>query len=222
MTTYDDLLLMLLFSFSSSPVKIRPSDSYALRKKVAQIKVIVDQELGFAENGSSAGANHRTAFLAIANKRTIGMVLVETIDTAYQLLLSPSSSETGDDDKRDSSTFTSISSMLERSHVPRRAVMGIHQIWVHSKFRSQGIASALVDTARRHLVFGYTIPAHQVAFSSPTESGVRFARRYTRARASPNPPNQRGVKNDNYRSVHSTGHDDSSIRSSDVLVYDCC
>ena len=211
-----DLLFFIIISFSSVPVKIRPSDSYALRKKVTQIKVIVDQELGFAENGSSAGANNRTAFLAIANKRTIGMVLVETIDTAYQLLLSPSSSETGDEDKQDSS------SILERSHVRRRAVMGIHQIWVHSKFRSQGIASALVDTARSHLVFGYTIPAQQVAFSSPTESGVRFARRYMRARVPPPSPSQRGGKNNNCRSVQRTRHDDQSIETPGVLVYDCC
>ena len=198
---------------SSLPVQIRPTDSYALRKKVAQIKVIVDQELGFAENGIGAN-NNRTAFLAIGNKRTIGMVLVEPIDTAFQLLLSPSCFESSRDDdrRRDSCTFTSI---LERSRVPRPAVMGVYQIWVHSKFRSQGIASALVDTARSQMVFGYTIPAMQVAFSSPTESGVRFARRYIRARV---PPPEKQVVKD-CRTDKRTKNDD---RSSDVLVYDCC
>jgi len=65
-----------------------------------------------------------------------------------------------------------------RSSDSRRAMMGIHQIWVHKKARRQGIASRLVSTARTHFVFGTTVPVEMVAFSSPTQAGINFAQGY--------------------------------------------
>ena len=45
--------------------------------------------------------------------------------------------------------------------------------------RRRGVATRLVDCARRHLVYGFAVPAAQVAFSQPTPRGQRFAARYT-------------------------------------------
>ena len=147
---------------------------------------------------------NRIAFLAIVDKRVIGMVLVEKIDAAYQLL-SPSS--TGENRRGTSNDLTSTG--LERSNVARRALLGIYQIWVHEKFRSRGIARSLVDAARSNMVFGYTIAIHEVAFSSPTELGVYFARRYTNARVYQDPPATNGLVS-------------KELGTAQVLVYDCC
>lgn len=195
----------------SSPIffQIRPNDCSALRKKVSQIKAIVDQELGFAED-SDGSSKKRTAFLAIADKRVIGMVLAEPIATAYLLL--PQSPST-DTDKAISQTNLTASG-LERSNIPVRAAVGIHQMWVHHKFRSLGIASTLVDAARSKMVFGYTIPVHELAFSSPTESGVRFAVRYTTTRHC--------QKSDTTGSTCKTAENKRPLFAGEVLVYDCC
>ena len=83
---------------------------------------------------------------------------------------------------------------VTRSTQPSKAVLGIYQIWVHDKHRRRGIASTLVDVARKHIYYGYSaIPVDQIAFSSPTESGLAFAKLYNRR--------------------HQNNHE--------VLVYDC-
>jgi hypothetical protein len=146
-------------------VEVRPTDSVWLRKKVAQVQRIVDQELGFFHKTTtdSVETNRHTAFLCILEKRIVGFVLAEIIEQAYELL-----------DSSHSST-----SALERSKRPTKAVLGIYQLWVHVHHRQNRIASALVDAARHRMVFGYTIPRNATAFSSPTLDGVRFARRYS-------------------------------------------
>jgi len=85
----------------------------------------------------------------------------------------------------------------ERSSVKQKAMAGIHQLWVHAKFRKQGIATRLVDAARGKLVFGLTVPKELLAFSSPTEAGACFARNYVCG-------------------------SDSAGGTKQILVYDCC
>lgn len=66
------------------------------------------------------------------------------------------------------------------SHSERtEALIGIFQLWVHSKHRRKGFASRLVTAAREHMVFGIVVPVGKTAFSSPTELGLRFAKRYS-------------------------------------------
>ena len=115
----------------------------------------------------------RTAYLYIADKRVIGMATAELIPHAFV-------------------SYTS----LERSSERQKAMAGIHQLWVHAKFRGQGIATRLVDAVREKLVFGLTVPKNLLAFSSPTEAGARFARSYVCG--------------------------DSTNATTEILVYDCC
>jgi N-acetyltransferase len=88
----------------------------------------------------------------------------------------------------------SLENSLERSSLPRKAMVGVHQLWIHATFRSQKVATRLVDAVRTKFVFGLTVPKEMLAFSSPTEAGSRFAR--------------------NYVCGNST--------TKDILVYDCC
>eukprot|EP00667_Euglena_gracilis_P012914 EG_transcript_13294 len=59
------------------------------------------------------------------------------------------------------------------------SMCGISRIWVHSCARRRGIATILVEVARKHLVYGFEFPPSQVAFSQPTRDGKLFARTYT-------------------------------------------
>jgi N-acetyltransferase len=152
-------------------LQIRPSDSYALRKKVIQVRTIVDDELGYVASDSDTAL--RSAYLYIRKRRVVGLVTAEVIEKGYAL-----------------------QNNFERSKHPQKAMIGIHHMWVHSKFRKQGIATRLIDAVRGKMVFGLVVPPERLAFSSPTEAGVKFARRY----------------------VNHASHGESS---KDVLVYEC-
>ena len=131
----------------------------------------MDRDLGFVPSEGGAPQT-RTAYLYIIDKRVVGMASAEIIPHAF---LSHNA--------------------LERSSKPQKAMAGIHQLWVHAKFRKQGIATRLVDAVRAKLVFGLTVPKNLLAFSSPTEAGSRFARNYVSG--------------------------DSENKGGEILVYDC-
>ena len=148
-----------------------------LRRKVQDVQQIAEQELGFVQsdnddNGDSA-TNKRTrqslpihSFLFVVQQRIVALLMTETISQAFL------SSENGQ-------SMTCVQQ-------PRKANLGIRLLWVKASHRSTGIATKLVDVARERLVFGYTsIPARQVAFSSPTESGLGFARAYMKRHGVP-------------------------------------
>ncbi|KAI1719600.1 ESCO1/2 acetyl-transferase domain-containing protein [Ditylenchus destructor] len=56
--------------------------------------------------------------------------------------------------------------------------LGINRIWVHSQLRRKGLATFLLDAARRLMINGGTLPKTRIAFSEPTESGVKLAISY--------------------------------------------
>eukprot|EP00903_Cladosiphon_okamuranus_P008301 g7987.t1 len=59
------------------------------------------------------------------------------------------------------------------------AVVGILQVWVHQRYRRQGVATRLVDAVRERMVYGISLRRDQMAFSQPTREGQAFATRYT-------------------------------------------
>ncbi|KAL7489023.1 hypothetical protein ACHAW6_014618, partial [Cyclotella cf. meneghiniana] len=138
------------------------------RNKVEEVKCIVDKELGFAQSSRQNRQHFHslegiTSYLYISKKRIVGLLLVKRVQRAYELLY-----------ERSETTAPTIS----RSTDPHSVILGIHQIWVHNLHRHKGIATKLVECARCNFVFGMIIPREKVAFSSPTEDGVRFARGY--------------------------------------------
>ena len=149
------------FEMDERILEVRPEDAPQHRMKIAEVKMIVDSELGFARRSNEKSMNdavNMTSYIYVSKKRVVGLLSVRRIQRAYELL--PSS--------------ISRSCSLNSS----KALLGIHQIWVHNSHRSRGIASKLVTAARDHFIFGMMIPLELVAFSSPTEEGLRFAKRY--------------------------------------------
>jgi ribosomal protein S18 acetylase RimI-like enzyme len=155
---------------------------------VKQVRAIVDQELGFLDGGAAECSDSKskihfplhadaasdlvshTTFMYVRQKRVVGLVAVESIKHAYRLLTFQVTKHTNQDPSHLSS--------LDRSTVPINAVLGIQLLWVHKRHRHQGIAKKLVDIARLFMVFGYVVPYHQIALSSPTESGILFMSHY--------------------------------------------
>jgi len=138
-------------------VEIRSDDPVKHRRRVRQVKVIVDREMGFvptAGGGDEASLLGRTAFLYVSNKKIVGFLTAQLIDEAFALCADGS-----------------------RSKVASRAILGVHQIWCHGSHRHKRIATRLVETARDKMVFGYKVPLDKIAFSSPTADGIKFAKR---------------------------------------------
>lgn len=171
-------------------VEVKESDSLTLRKKVLQVKNIVDKELGFWNSSSSSSSSSlqfttcsaasetnsgylfggKTAYLYIENKRVLGFCTVEPISKAFHLHPTDNESKTDDNDNHESTSSRSMESS--------KAMIGVHQLWCHRSHRKRQIATMLVDTARSKFVYGLNVPLNMVAFSSPTSDGARFARTY--------------------------------------------
>lgn len=64
-----------------------------------------------------------------------------------------------------------------------KAACGVRMMWVSADARRQGIASSLLDVARRHCLAGYIVPRRLMAFSQPTCDGRRLAEAYTSTQA---------------------------------------
>ena len=167
--------MVWFLSLPKLSTQVRPSDSYSLRQKISQVRTIVDKELGFVPDAQRDKVAQRWTYLYIINKRVVGMASAESIREAYFL----------------------HDNNFDRDHEKQKALIGIHQIWVHSRFRRRGVASRLIDTVREKMLYGMVVPRNQVAFSSPTEAGASFARRY------------------------STFLSDATLNGGQVLVYDC-
>mmetsp|Transcript_25557 Transcript_25557/g.54274 ORF Transcript_25557/g.54274 Transcript_25557/m.54274 type:complete len:474 (+) Transcript_25557:557-1978(+) len=171
-------------------VEIRPNDPPQHRKKVMEVKAIVDAELGFSATSVSKAnpLDDMTCYLYISKKRVVGLLLVKHLKRAYELI-SAYSDQSHDDNINDNDGSThgnqhntkminAQKDSYSRSLTPSKAMMGVHQIWCHRSHRKGGIASKLCDAARSCLIFGMTIPLEYVAFSSPTLDGVKFAKKY--------------------------------------------
>ncbi|CAJ16158.1 hypothetical protein, conserved [Trypanosoma brucei brucei TREU927] len=61
----------------------------------------------------------------------------------------------------------------------RKAFCGVQLVWVADCYRRHGVAKVLVDTARRHISYGFEVPVERVAFSEPTSLGKLFAKSYS-------------------------------------------
>jgi N-acetyltransferase len=70
------------------------------------------------------------------------------------------------------------SSSISVGTVAEPAMLGISRIWTSNLFRKHGIATKLLEVARSQFLYGMTIKKEQVAFSQPTESGGRLAKKW--------------------------------------------
>eukprot|EP00977_Amphora_coffeiformis_P012818 scaffold3240_cov187-Amphora_coffeaeformis.AAC.13 len=143
-------------------MEVKSSQTSTLRGKIQEVRNIAEQELGFVpmdnERDGGTSSTSYNYLLYIVQQRIVGLLVTEKIVEAYV------AAPTGEG-------FLSPTAC--------KANLGVHLMWVHGRHRGKGIATKLLDVARERAVFGYTsIPPNRVAFSSPTEAGLGFARSY--------------------------------------------
>lgn len=110
---------------SSRIILVEPHDSKQHWKKISEILVIVDKDLGLA-NMSISEYQGKTIFLYIREKTILGVLVAEPIQTAYRMI--PELIEL------DCCTAEST---------PTKC--GINVVWTAMSHRKQGIATKLVD-----------------------------------------------------------------------------
>ena len=82
--------------------------------------------------------------------------------------------------QRDVSCDAPSRSSINDSDVECVPTMGIRHVWVSKNARRSGVATALVDAARQRFSCGSLVKKSDIAFSQPTNDGLRFAFGYVR------------------------------------------
>ncbi|CAJ1393375.1 unnamed protein product [Effrenium voratum] len=154
---------------------------------------IRDTELSHALELPSAErlANHSAwLLLALRGKEVLALLSAERVPASWAAISPESASRTAltcDKQKSIAAPLQPHSEGAVADHEartpPRRAgfALGVAVVWVRRRERRRGLATALVDCARR-------ISGGAVAFSQPTELGFAFASAYTRHRGSTSLP----------------------------------
>lgn len=181
-------------------VRVDRKSSLAARNKTRKVLEVVNAELSSATIGDDQlwSACHPTdktsgkrkgdsdkydrrgdrfkAFLYMVENKCVGFCLAEKIDQAFEVV---GAVPEGKDEimTASRSSSTSISSTADV------ALLGISRIWTSKSQRSRGLATDLLDCARKNFFYGVAAPKNLVAFSQPTESGGRLAERWFEAKA---------------------------------------
>eukprot|EP01127_Copromyxa_protea_P007042 TRINITY_DN1697_c0_g1_i1.p2 TRINITY_DN1697_c0_g1~~TRINITY_DN1697_c0_g1_i1.p2 ORF type:complete len:428 (+),score=120.10 TRINITY_DN1697_c0_g1_i1:1730-3013(+) len=90
-----------------------------------------------------------------------------------------SGSESEDEDDNDETSEFDMMMTHIREDSPQPALIGVSRIWVHPSYRRQGIATKLVDVARKSFVYGHIVERKDVAFSQPSLEGKKFGVNFT-------------------------------------------
>ena len=180
-------------------VQIRTTDSLVKRRAAEKVLDLVERELGaihisadelWSQTATKAtphdGESERfKTFLYIRGTKCVGFCLAQRIARAYPVMDAASlrsshlaAKEDAEPPRSSQSSTTSQSSSISTLTDPQDAMMGISRIWVSNSARRKGIAATLLDSARKNFIFGIEVPRPQVAFSQPTESGSKLARKW--------------------------------------------
>lgn len=181
-------------------VTVDRKSSLAARNKTRKVLEVVNAELSSANMGddqlwSACYPTDRTsgkrkgdsdkydrrgdrfkAFLYMVENRCVGFCLAEKIDQAFEVVGAVPEGK-GEVMTACRSSSTSISSTADV------ALLGISRIWTSKSQRGRGLATDLLDCARKNFFYGVAAPKNLVAFSQPTESGGRLAERWFEAKA---------------------------------------
>ena len=134
-----------------------------------------DEPIAKTTAGSNKAVPRFKAYIYIQGDKCIGLCLAERIRGAYQALDDTSSIADGSARPRTPQSKSS-SIAVDTERIP--ATLGIHSIWTSTKYRRLGIASRLLECARKNFVYGIQVPKNLMAFSQPTASGGNLARKW--------------------------------------------
>ncbi|KAB8532553.1 hypothetical protein FH972_025498 [Carpinus fangiana] len=107
-------------------------------------------------------------YLYVRKERCVGLCLAQKITRAKRVL----------EQKEATAGQSGFSSIQTEETSISGVYMGISRIWVASGVRGVGIARELLDAACSEFLLGRVMKRYNVAFSQPTESGFRLARKW--------------------------------------------
>lgn len=125
------------------------------------------------KNGKKEETDRYKVFLHMKDSKCMGLCLAERIWEAQPVKMdgatngSGSGSGSGDDEHRSSSI--SVHNTVDP------AIVGVSRIWTCGSARRRGIAMDLLDCIVSSFIYGLDIPKEQIAFTQPTESGLRLS-----------------------------------------------
>lgn len=131
------------------------------------------------KSGADKRADRFKAFLYFDGDNCVGLCLAEKITTACRVLIDHPPSQIADQQNPETTPqLTFKSSSISCAPTPDPALLGISRIWTSKSHRGRDIAVHMLECARNNFFFGVLVPKDRVAFSQPTESGGKLARRW--------------------------------------------
>ncbi|GIY74012.1 n-acetyltransferase ESCO1 [Caerostris extrusa] len=150
-------------------IQVRETDKNFNLKKIQDILFIVNKDLGFPTAGLPVRPNVMILLFVSIEKRVVGCLVAESIDSACRIVAG---------EKSDEKTVWKLGSWYASSE-PHPAICGINRIWVSHDFRRHKVASRMVDCLRRNFIYGHIVDLKELAFTDPSPEGRDFAAFYT-------------------------------------------
>ncbi|KAF2399886.1 hypothetical protein EJ06DRAFT_466653, partial [Trichodelitschia bisporula] len=161
-------------------------DTIAKRKAVDDVWTVAERELGGegvlpfgweqAEDMKKKKVLRCKAFLYIQGQKCVGFCLAQPITEGFAVLAQEGAQ--GQLLEEIGANFEGKSSSISVSKTPKPALLGISRIWTSAGSRGKGVATGLLNCATQNFIVGMKIPKEKVAFSQPTESGGKLARKW--------------------------------------------
>lgn len=170
-------------------------DALALRNKASDVLKVVNTELAAvpindeelwsqitlattaetAKDGASTPekCDRFKVYLHIRGQKCVAACLAERIQEAFTVMAQDKTAK-----QQTQILEESQSSSISVSTTADAVLLGISRIWVSSQFRKHGLARTLLDCTRSDFMYGLNVEKHLTAFSQPTESGGKLARKY--------------------------------------------
>lgn len=111
----------------------------------------------------------------------MGLCLAERIWEAHPVKLDANPRTDGTNDSINGTSSTNGTGDVHRSSSVSvhdtldPAIVGVSRIWTCGSARRRGIGMDLLDCVISNFIYGLDIPKEQIAFTQPTESGLRLA-----------------------------------------------
>lgn len=155
---------------------------HAKRRAVAlKIAAHVERTLGMRA-GWALENEKAKMFVRVAGDRAVGALIAEPVSGAFRTVPETRGDaiqhERENAERENANAFREdFRSITRRGDTRERATLGVRALWTHPARRRRGVASQLLDTARHVMTAGYVSGERECAFTQPTDSGKRFARK---------------------------------------------
>eukprot|EP00750_Incisomonas_marina_P032167 INCI8928.1.p1 GENE.INCI8928.1~~INCI8928.1.p1 ORF type:complete len:508 (+),score=46.33 INCI8928.1:277-1800(+) len=132
--------------------------------KLRQLHRIMAEHMGTVSDCDSLMQSSQTRhyLFLLSNGFVAGCLVAQSIRCAFVMSHEPVDDESGEVSGQSSSRSSDVELLIKHHETSEKADIGVSQVWVHSAYRRGGIASQLIDAARKHMIYGHTVPKSKV------------------------------------------------------------